>query len=85
MEITMKELETSLSASINMLKGFAHNGKPCSGWHQVNDRVMEFRYSDNTYGRIKLDEIVGFNYCTVYDERHGREKFYRNVLTERKG
>lgn len=80
--ITMELLKRELSASINMLKGFCHNGKRCNAWRQVKDDVIDFGYVDNTYRRFKLSQIKGFENCMAYDERYGRERMFRNVLTD---
>lgn len=80
-EITMKELTTTLSASLNMLKGFCCDGKLCNAWMKVNENVIAFRFSDthrNIY--IALDEISEIGTCEIYDKRNGFNIPYSNVV-----
>lgn len=81
MGITIKELKTKLSASLNMLKGFCANGKLCNGWHEINENVIEFRFAeDGRFARIKVDEIEAIDICKIYDKRNGFNKSYPNVI-----
>jgi hypothetical protein len=81
--ITMKELKTTLSAALNMIKGFCFNGRLCNGWRQVNETVIEFRYSDDgRITRIDLDQIDSIGKALIFDKRRGYNKPYPNVITK---
>ena len=81
--MTMKELTTTLSASLNMLKGFCYNCRLCNGWRKVNETVIEFRYSDDgRIARIELDQIDSIGKVLIFDKRCGYNKPYPNVITK---
>ena len=81
--ITMKELKTTLSAALNMIKGFCFNGRLCNGWRQINEAVIEFRYSDDgQIARIRIDEIDSIGTAKIFDSRRGFNKPYPNVITK---
>lgn len=82
--MTMKELTTKLSASLNMLKGFACEGILCRGWWQVNDNVIEFKTEDDRYIRIRIDDVAEIGTCKIFDERNGFRKPYANVVLNNK-
>jgi hypothetical protein len=78
----MKELKTTLSAAINMIKGFCFNGRLCNGWRQVDESNIEFRYADDgRIARVNLNDIESIGTYKIFDERHGFNKPYPNVIT----
>lgn len=80
--MNMKELKTTLSAALNMIKGFCYNGRLCNGWREINENVIEFRYTDNgRTTRVNLNDIESIGKCSIYDERNGFNKPYPNVIT----
>lgn len=81
--ITMRELKTRLSAALNMIKGFCFNGRLCNGWREINENVIEFRYSDDgRSARIRIDEIDSIGTAKIFDNRNGFCKPYPNVITK---
>ena len=80
MAITMKELKLSMNASRNMLKGYCVNGIRCTGWHQINDEVIEFRQEDGQLVRFNVKDVEEIGTCRNYKDRFGCVIPYRNVV-----
>lgn len=81
--ITMKELKTRLSASLNMIKGFCCNGKLCNAWRQIDDNVIEFRQTeDRKIVRVNINDISEISTFHIYDARRDFNKPYPNVITK---
>ena len=78
--MTMKELKTTLSEALTMIKGFCCNGILCNAWRQIDDDVIEFRHvEDKKIVRVNVNNIE-IGKCTIYDERNGFNKPYPNVI-----
>ena len=81
--MTIKEIKTQLSASLNMLHGFCYKGKLCKGWREINENVIEFMFADGkTFARVRVNEISEIGTFKLYDELNGFRVPYANVTTD---